>query len=115
MNTDVTAYINGTQPWQKEICTYLRETVHATLAPGVVEVLQYGKPHFTVEGDNVAVLHVASAKISFMVFGAQHIEPVPGVLRSLGSGDRKAVDFREGEAVDPEYIADLLRRVTGTD
>ncbi|MGW0358280.1 DUF1801 domain-containing protein [Nocardia nova] len=113
MNTDVTAYIDGKKNWQTGICTSLRETVHSTL-PGVVEVFRYGKPHFTVDGTNVAVLHVAAAKVSFMVFGAQHIEPVPGVLRSLGSGDRKAVDFGEGDAVDPAYIADLLRRVAGT-
>ncbi|MFF0494880.1 DUF1801 domain-containing protein [Nocardia aobensis] len=113
MNPDVTAYIDGKKAWQTGICANLRRTVHSTL-PSVAEVFQYGKPHFTVDGTNVAVLHVAAAKVSFMVFGAQEIEPVPGVLRSLGSGERKAVDFREGDAVDPEFIADLLRRVAGT-
>ncbi|MEU7766084.1 DUF1801 domain-containing protein [Nocardia sp. NPDC049190] len=114
MDTDVTAYIDNTKAWQTGICLSLRETVHRTL-PGVAEALQYGKPHFTIEGENVAALHVAAAKVSFMVFGAEGIEPVPGLLRSLGSGDRKVVDFREGESVDPEYIADLLRRVAGHD
>ena len=113
MNSDVTAYIEGTKPWQAKTCATLRATVLSTL-PGVEEALQYGKPHFTVDGRHVAVLHVAAAKVSFMVFDAGNVEPVPGLLRSLGSGDRKAVDLREGESVDPTFIADLLRRTAGS-
>ena len=48
-----------------------------------------------------------------MVFDAGAVEPVPGLLRSLGSGDRKVVDIREGESVDLDFIADLLRRTAG--
>jgi hypothetical protein len=113
MNSDVTAYIEGTEPWQTTICATLRATVLSTL-PGGEETLQYGKPHFTVDGRHVAVLHVGVAKVSFMIFGAGGVEPVPGRLRSLGSGDRKAVDFREGETVDPAFITDLLRRTAGS-
>ncbi|MCW2760388.1 MAG: hypothetical protein JWR85_589 [Marmoricola sp.] len=112
MNHDVTSYIEGTKPWQVEVCTALRETVHNALAD-IEEALQYGKPHFVREGHNVAVLHVAAAKVSFMVFDAGVVEPVPGLLRSLGSGDRKVVDIREGESVDLGFIADLLRRTAG--
>jgi hypothetical protein len=113
MNTDVTAYIARTKPWQAEVCNALRETVHSGLE--VEEVLQYGKPHFVQEGRNIAVLHVAAAKVSFMVFDAGDVEPVPGLLRSLGSGDRKVVDIREGESADLPFIADLLRRTAGHD
>jgi hypothetical protein len=114
MNSDVTAYIDGTKPWQTKICTSLRATVHSTL-PEVEEALQYGKPHFTADGRNIAVLHVAATKVSLMVFDAGDVEPVPGLLRSLGSGDRKVVDLREGEFVDPTFVADLLRRTAGRD
>jgi hypothetical protein len=113
MNDDVTTYIEGTKPWQAQICATLRETVRSTL-PGVEEALQYGKPHFAVDGRNAAVLHVAAAKVSFMIFDAGGVEPVPGRLRSMGSGDRKVVDLREGESVDAAFIADLLRRTAGS-
>ena len=114
MNPAVTTYIEGTKPWQAEVCHALRNTVHRALAD-VEEAFQYGKPHFVREGRNVAVLHVAAAKVSFMVFDAGAVEPVPGVLRSLGSGDRKVVDIREGETVDLPFMTDLLRRTTGQD
>ena len=112
MNHDVTTYIEGTKPWQAEVCNELRSTVLRALAD-IEEAMQYGKPHFVREGRHVAVLHVAAAKVSFMVFDAGAVEPVPGLLRSLGSGDRKVVDIREGETVDLDFIADLLRRTAG--
>jgi dihydrofolate reductase len=112
MNSDVTTYLAKTKPWQTVLCAGLRETVHRTL-PGVEEALQYGKPHFNLAGRNVAVLHVAAAKVSFMVFDASDVEPVPGLLRSLGSGDRKVVDIGESDSIDLDFIADLLRRTTG--
>jgi hypothetical protein len=114
MNSDVTDYLAKTKPWQLEACNLLRDTVKSTL-PRVEEVLQYGKPHFTVDGRHAAVLHVAAAKVSFMVFDARDVEAVPGLLRSLGSGDRKVVDLREGDTVDAAFIADLLRRTSGQD
>ncbi|MDX6235408.1 MAG: hypothetical protein QOG10_223 [Kribbellaceae bacterium] len=114
MNSDVTDYLAKTKPWQLEVCNLLRDTVQSTL-PGVDEVLRYGKPHFNVDGRHAAVLHVAAAKVSFMVFDAGDVEAVPGMLRSLGSGDRKVVDLREGDTVDPAFIADLLRRTSGQD
>ncbi|MFC7623961.1 DUF1801 domain-containing protein [Microlunatus sp. GCM10028923] len=114
MNPDVTDYLAKTRPWQQEQGALLRAAVNGAL-PQVEEVLQYGKPHFQVDGRMVAVLHVAAAKVSFMVFDAGDVEPVPGLLRSLGAGDRKVVDLRDGDTVDSEFIADLLRRTAGRD
>lgn len=111
-NGEVTAYIAKTGPWQQKTANTLRATVHETLT-GVEEAFLYGKPHFVLDGLNIAVLHVAASKVSFMVFGAGAVEPVKGVLRSLGSGDRKAVDLKEDDIVDAAFIADLLRRTTG--
>jgi hypothetical protein len=112
MSDEVTAYLEGTKPWQAQLCTDLRATIHHVVAD-VDEVLQYGKPHFNRDGKNLAVLHAAASKVSFMVFDAADVEPVPGLLRSLGSGDRKVVDIKEGEAIDLDFIADLLRRTAG--
>ena len=112
MNSDVTDYLSKTKPWQAEVCAGLREAIHRAL-PGVEESLQYGKPHFSIDGKHAAVLHVAAAKVSFMVFDAADVEAVPGVLRSMGSGERKVVDIKEGDSVDHVFIAELLRRTTG--
>jgi len=109
VNDDVTGYIAKTQPWQAEVCTRLREMVHRAV-PGLEEALQYGKPHFLRDGRHAAAIHVARDKVSFMMFDAAGIATVPGLLRSLGNGDRKAVDIREGDDVDYDVIAGILRR-----
>jgi hypothetical protein len=112
MNDEVTAYIEKAKPWQAQVCTRLREMVHSTV-PGVEEAFQYGKPHFVRDGRHAAVIHVARDKVSFMVFDAAGVEAVPGLLRSLGNGERKAVDIREGDEVGYDLIADIVRRTSG--
>lgn len=111
MNDEVTDYIAKTLPWQAEVCRRLREMVHATIA-GAEEKLQYGKPHFLKNGKHAAVIHVARSKVSFMVFEAGDIEPVKGVLRSLGNGDRKAADITEGQDVDYDLLAGVLAKTS---
>ncbi|WP_406841515.1 DUF1801 domain-containing protein (plasmid) [Streptomyces sp. AHU1] len=112
MNDNVSDYIGKTKHWQAEVCTRLREMVHRTI-PGVEEALQYGKPHFLRDGRHSAVIHVARDKVSFMVLDAAGVEAVPGLLRPLGNGERKAVDIREGDEVDYDFISDILRRTSG--
>lgn len=112
-NNDVTRYIDKGPPWQIEICGKLRELVHQTI-PDVEEKLQYGKPHFLRNGRHAAVIHLAKDKVSFMVFNAANVAPVKGVLRSLGNGDRKAVDISENQHVDYTLLADILARTSST-
>ncbi|MEV6927212.1 DUF1801 domain-containing protein [Dactylosporangium sp. NPDC051485] len=111
MNDDVTTYINRGLPWQVEVCEKLRQLVHRTV-PDVEERLEYGKPHFASDGQHVAAIHVARGKISFLIFNASGIDPVKGVLRSLGNGERKTADISEGQAVDVELLADVLARTS---
>ncbi|MGI8329627.1 DUF1801 domain-containing protein [Actinomadura scrupuli] len=108
MNDEVTQYINKAQPWQIEVCEKLRAMVGQTI-PDVEERLQYGKPHYLKNGHYAAVIAVGKDKISFMVFNAADIPPVKGFLRALGNGDRKAVDIREGQAVDYSALAGILK------
>lgn len=107
MNSEVTQYINKTLPWQIEVCNRLR-TMIATTIPDIEEQMLYGKPHFLKNGQHAALIHVAKNKVSFMVFNAAHIDPVPGVLRSMGNGERKTADITEGQHTDYEQLARIL-------
>ena len=109
MNEDVTAYLEQGRPWQTAVAQQLRETVHATI-PDVEEAIQYGKPHFLKSGKHVAVIHVAKAKLSFMLFNASEIEAEKGFLRSMGNGDRKTIDLPEGQEIDTARIAALVQQ-----
>jgi hypothetical protein len=113
MQNDVTRYIDKGLPWQIEICGKLRELVHQTI-PDVEEKLQYGKPHFLKNDRHAAVIHLAKDKVSFMVFNAADVDPVNGVLRSLGNGDRKSVDISENQHIDYTLLADILAKTSST-
>ncbi|WP_067538818.1 DUF1801 domain-containing protein [Nocardia crassostreae] len=107
MNSEVTRYIDKALPWQVEVCERLRAMVATTL-PGVEEQMLYGKPHFLMNGQHAALIHVARNKVSFLVFNAAEIDPVPGVLRSMGNGERKTADITEGQDTDYDLLARVL-------
>lgn len=113
MNDDVTTYIENLAPWQVEVAQRLRELVHQAV-PDVEERLQYGKPHFLRNGHYAAVVHAAKAKVTFMVFNADGVEPAAGTWRALGKGDRKAMEITEGQALDETVVADVLGRTAST-
>lgn len=111
MNSEVTEYISKTAPWQVEVCERLR-AVAATAIPEVDEQILYGKPHFLKNGAHAAVIHAAKNKVSFMVFNAEGVDPIPGVLRSMGKGERKTADITEGQDVDYDLLAEILTRTS---
>ncbi|QLY29923.1 DUF1801 domain-containing protein [Nocardia huaxiensis] len=113
MNSEVTQYINRTQPWQIEVCERLRTMVADTI-PEVEEQMLYGKPHFLKNGQHAALIHVAKNKVSFMVFNAGDIAAVPGVLRSMGNGERKTADIVEGQDTDYDQLARILTETSHT-
>ncbi len=111
MNDDVSKYILNTKPWQADVCTKLRELIHAT-APTIEERLQYGKPHYLKDGSYAAVLYASKDKVSFMLFNANDVPEIAGLTRSLGNGDRKVFEILEGQAPDYAQIAEYTRQTT---
>lgn len=111
MNQEVTQYIQNTTPWQVEVCSSLREMVLQTV-PDAEEQLLYGKPHYLKNGNYAAVIHAGKDKVSFMFFNASDIAEVKGFLRPMGNGERKVVDIQEGQAVDYQQLAQLLRQIS---
>lgn len=112
MNEEVTRYVEALLPWQVDVCNRLRDMVHRTI-PAAEEQIQYGKPHFLKNGRHAAVIHAAKNKVSFMLFDAAEVEPVAGVLRSMGNGERKTADITEGRDVDYDLLAAALAKASG--
>jgi hypothetical protein len=114
MNQPVTDFINKlTQNWQIEVCTQIRQLIHQSI-PEVEERIQYGKPHFLKDGKYAAVLGPAKGWVSFTIFNAQALQPPDGLFESSDSGDRKTIKIREGQAVDYELLASLMRQAANS-
>lgn len=110
MDADVTEYINSRAAWQVDVCEKLRSIVHKAI-PKVTEQIEYGKPHFSKNGEHVAALHVAKNKVSFVIFNAGSLAEVKGKLRKVGDGERKVIDVTEGQEIDGAFVADVVKQV----
>jgi hypothetical protein len=108
MDDEIAAYFAKADPWQQDAGARLRQAV-LTAIPEAEESLQYKKPHYAVDGDLVAALHLAKGKVSLLILDAGAVAPEKGFLRSLGNGERKVVDVTDGQDVDVDRIASVLR------
>lgn len=113
MNQDVTKYIEKLPQWQQDVAESLRTMIQKAI-PDIEEQLQYGKPHYLKNGNYAAVIHAGKDKLFFMVFNAENIAEVKGFLRSMGKGERKVVDITEGQTIDYDKLADLLKQTTNS-
>ena len=112
MNDPITAYIANAQPWQQAALTRLRNAIRQAI-PTAEESLQYGKPHYSVEGEFVAALNRAKSKVSLLILDAHSIPAEKGFLRSLGDGARKVVDVVENQEVDVDRVVAVLQTARG--
>ncbi len=108
MSQEVASYLdNLAQDWQAEVCRSLHQRIHHAI-PGVVARLQYGKPHYLTNGKYVAVIGTATGWVTLTIFNAAALE-APAGLFEPGPPERKTVKIRQGQAVDYELLAGLLR------
>jgi hypothetical protein len=114
MSQEVIQYIESltkkpNQQWQVKVCESLRKMIHKTI-PDVEERLQYGKPHYLKNGHYACVIHTAKDKVSFMIFNATGLQEIKGFFQSMSGPERKTATIKEGQKVDYDLLADLLKR-----
>jgi hypothetical protein len=111
-NTDerVTAYIATLPEWQRVICHRVRELAHAA-DPDVTETIKRrDRPYFTLNGNICALL---AAKDHVNVFIYDPIAPDPAGIINQGQGNltARAIQVRQGEALNERALLGLLRAV----
>jgi len=113
VNKEIAAYFAQGNAWQKKALKTLRAAI-LTATPEATESLEYGKPHYSVDGAFVAALHLSKTKVSLLILNAQSVAAEKGFLRSLGGGERKVLDVAEGQEVDDDRVVATLRAVRET-
>jgi hypothetical protein len=94
-----------------DTCTHLRKIVFQS-APGVEELLQYGKPHYKKDGKFVCTYNTAKAWVSFTLFNAGSLEVPDGFFEPGNNPDRKTVKITEGQNTDYNLLAKLLQHAS---
>jgi uncharacterized protein YdeI (YjbR/CyaY-like superfamily) len=84
---EVEAFVSRAKTWRAEI----EEVRSILLDSGLDEALKWGKPCFTFEGANIAILQPFKAHLSLMFFKGALLEDKHGLLRSQGENTQSAL------------------------
>lgn len=110
MNTEVSDYIaHISQPWQVEICTKIRNMIQEQV-PDIEERIQYGKPHFLLNGSYAFVLSTAKDWVTLLIFNAKNLEAPSGFFE-YGKTDRKLLRIPETRKLDYDLLKNLIKTV----
>jgi uncharacterized protein YdeI (YjbR/CyaY-like superfamily) len=105
MNTKVDAYIERSDKWPDEIAT-LRPVL---LASGLTEEIKWGKPCYTHEGRNIAIVQEMKDFMAVMFFKGALLSDPAGVLESQGPNSRSAMRICLRSTDDVHRLAATIR------
>ncbi|MGC4093263.1 MAG: DUF1801 domain-containing protein [Polyangiaceae bacterium] len=83
----VVAFVNGAKMWRAE----MQKLRSILLECGLDEDIKWGKPCFTFEGKNIAIIQPFKAHLSLMFFKGALFEDKLGLLRSQGENTQSAL------------------------
>jgi uncharacterized protein YdeI (YjbR/CyaY-like superfamily) len=101
----VDAYIGRSAKWPDEM-TELRPIL---LDRGLDESIKWGKPCFSHQGRNIAIMQEMNDFLSLMFFKGMLIEDTEGILRSQGENTRSALRIELTSVTDVRQHADAIR------
>ena len=106
---EIDALIARTPDWRGEVLAELRRVVLAA-EPGIVEEWKWmGAPVWELDGI-LCVGNVFKAKVKLgFLYGASLPDPHGIFNGELGGNQRRSVEFAEGDPVDAEALAELVR------
>ncbi len=98
MNPKVDAYIERSEQWPEEMAC-LRPTL---LGCGLTEEIKWGKPCYSHEGRNIAIIQEMKEFLALMFFKGALLDDPGGVLEDQGPNSRSArrIRFTSVEDVD---------------
>jgi hypothetical protein len=107
----VDAYLEGLPTWQREICSKVRDLVHAA-DPGVEETIKRTvQPYFVLDGNICALLAAKDHVNVFLYDGA--IVPDPEGIITAGHDNKTArtVAFRKDEKINERALKAMFRQI----
>lgn len=107
-SSKVDAFVSRAQNWQGEIQT-LRSIL---LDCGLDEELKWGKPCYTFEGSNVAIIQPFKGHCSLMFFKGALIQDTHGLLRRQGENTQSAMrlEFTGKDQIKKTVVRSYVRQ-----
>ena len=104
MNREVDAYIGRSDQWPGEI-EALRPIL---LGAGLTEAIKWGKPCYSHEGRNIAIIQEMKAFLSLMFFKGALLADREGILREQGPNSRSARRIEFTSVDDVSRLAETI-------
>src|SRR5260221_1174594 len=107
----VDAYLDALPPWQREICSQVRDLVHSA-DPDVEETVKRRvQPYFVLNGNICALLATKDHVNVFLYDGA--IVPDPEGIITGGHGNQTArtVAYRKDEQINERGLVGMFRQI----
>ncbi len=104
MHLDVDAYINRSQMWPEEMAT-LRPIL---LDRGLTEAIKWGKPCYSHDGKNIAIMQEMKDFLALMFFKGALLGDPAGVLRAQGPNSRSALRIEFTSVDDVTRLRDTV-------
>jgi uncharacterized protein YdeI (YjbR/CyaY-like superfamily) len=104
MNPKVDAYIARSQKWPEEM-TELRPIL---LGCGLTEEIKWGKPCYSHEGRNIAILQEMNDFLALMFFKGALLDDPQGMLHDQGPNSRSARRMQFTSVDDVARLADTV-------
>lgn len=108
LNPKVDAFVGRAKAWQGE----MQKLRSILLGCGLEEELKWGKPCFTFEGKNIAILQPFKPHCSLMFFKGALLEDPHGLLRSQGENTQSALrlEFTSEAQIKKRVLADYVKQ-----
>ncbi len=106
----VDAYIAALPEWQRDICEAVRRLVHDA-DPEIEETIKRtDRPYFVLDG-NVCALLAAKDHVNVFIYDPIAPDPEGIINQGHGNATARAIQIREGEAIDEAALIALLQAV----
>ncbi len=107
----VDAYIDGLPDWQRDICTRLRDLIHAA-DPEIVETIKRTvRPYFVLDG-NVCALLAARDHVNLFLYDGAIVPDPEGIITSGHDNmTARTIAFRRDEAIPSPALTAMLRQI----
>ena len=106
----VTTFISALPPWQKRVCTQIRQLIHEA-EPTIEEVIKRtDRPYFVLKG-NICALQATTDHLNIFIYDP--IAPDPEKIINQGHTNKtaRAIQIYEGELLNKRALKNLIKAV----
>lgn len=107
----VDAYLDSLPAWQREICSQVRDLVHAA-DPDVEETIKRRvQPYFVLDGNVCALLAAKDHVNVFLYDGAMVPDPEGIITAGHDNKTARTVAFRRDDKINERALVTMLRQI----